>query len=66
MSGFDRLRKGPNMIQMAPEARFGSMIGVVIFWASAIGLLHFTGLQFGIPVLELMFGWIWDALINLI
>lgn len=62
MSIFNKLRKGPTIIQMTPVASFTSMAQVIVYWVAALGLLWYTGEQMGIPVLDLMFGWIWDGI----
>lgn len=58
MNMFDKMRKGPTMIEMAPEVKFTSMWQVVVYWIFSLWLLSHVGGIFGIDVLGEMFGWI--------
>jgi len=58
MNVSDKLRKGPSMIDMAPEVKFTNMWQVVVYWIFSFWLLSHVGGIFGINVLYEMFGWI--------
>lgn len=54
MNRFDQLRKGPNMIQMAPVANFTSMWQVILFWIANIWLLFHICDLFHVPLLNII------------